>query len=117
MVEKDGLEGVRALAEPLEKQPPGLKPGNLYAEHFRGFENPLPRTDARCGEVVRGWHHRSGDPLRSNYVGPEGRKFFRNLQKREAEASLGMLSWKFGMLLAERGGFEPPGEVLAPTTV
>ena len=42
-----------------EKQPPGLEPRNLYTERFRGFENPLPRTDARCGEEVRGWHNRS----------------------------------------------------------
>jgi hypothetical protein len=33
------------------------KPGP--PERFRGFEKPFPRTDARCGEVVRGWHNRS----------------------------------------------------------
>ena len=29
---------------------------SLLDRAFRGFENPLPRTDARCGEEVRGWH-------------------------------------------------------------
>ena len=33
--------------------PPGLKPSICVREHFRGFENPLPRTK------VRGWHRLS----------------------------------------------------------
>src|ERR1700733_14585225 len=36
---------------PQRLKPPGLKPGNLDTERFRGFENPLPRTE------VRGWHN------------------------------------------------------------
>jgi hypothetical protein len=32
------------------------KARSLLDRAFREFENPLPRTDARCGEEVRGWH-------------------------------------------------------------
>ena len=45
------LNGLPKKSGSLEKQPPGLKPRDLYAERFRGFENPLPRTE------VRGWHN------------------------------------------------------------
>jgi hypothetical protein len=40
----------RGTADKWDKQPPALKPWNLY-EPFRGFENPLP------GLKVRGWHN------------------------------------------------------------
>jgi hypothetical protein len=39
-----------SLGIEVDPPPPGLKPRLDVAEHSRGFENPLPRTE------VRGWH-------------------------------------------------------------
>jgi hypothetical protein len=46
----------------LEKQPPGLKP-EIYIRSVSPGLNPLRRTDARYGEVVRGWHNMVHDVL------------------------------------------------------
>jgi hypothetical protein len=64
---------------------PGLKARSLLDRAFRGFENPLPRTEVRgwhssmkvrvyptasfqrCGEVVRGWHGLATDWQRQKH--------------------------------------------------
>ncbi len=49
-----GLKRLRKKSQNAWEQPPGLKPGNLFAECFRGLKSPLPGTE------VRGWHQRIG---------------------------------------------------------
>jgi hypothetical protein len=48
------------------------KAQSLQEGAFRWFENPLPPTDARCGEEVRGWYSSTKVRLAQS-------KFFRSL--------------------------------------
>ena len=67
--------------------PPGLSPEIICRAFSAGLKTRSP------GLKVRGWH-----------LFPEG------VFRKDVELEV-------GMMLAERGGFEPPVEVLAPTTV
>jgi hypothetical protein len=55
--DRQGLNRLRKKSQPLQTPPPGLKPSIQMSERFRGFKNPLPRTE------VRGFHPSRSVPV------------------------------------------------------